>query len=302
MKKRFSKIVIAVSLMLISCCESHAQDTTSTSKSDTTIIGEESILIIEEKEDGDDKVTITLGGISINIGEDDKVEIKRESETFEVDGKSIRLSRKKRKKVQTHFLTGFDMGVANFTPDENVPDRFEALSSSTDVHWHLVAQRYNFTPNFSFKWGIDFNWRNYRFSDDLRFVKDKNTGVYHSFIDSTVSYSKNKLMARYLMIPLMLELHTANLRSWKTMGLAIGASFGQLLGGKQKLISPEYGKQKFRENFGFSPQRIDAIAKISIGRVTLYGNYGITPMFKDVDVDFATNYIPYSIGLQLLGF
>ncbi len=296
------KLALIATMLITINSVAQTSDTLKSKKYDNFPDRETNILIIEEKGDGDTSVVIEAGKVKVSIGEQGKISImKNNGEKDNTSKELVFSSKKKRKKVQTSFLTGFDLGAANFVPEKNVPDRFEALYNSTDVHWYLVSQRYNFTPNVSFKWGLDINWRNYRLENDLKFQKDKTTGVYNAFLDANTSYSKNKLMARYLMLPIMIEFHTSKMRSWKSMGVAFGASFGQLLGGKQKLVSSDYGKQKFRESFGFSRQRIDLIAKLTIGRIVIYGNYGITPMFRSADVNYSTKYTPYSVGLQLIG-
>lgn len=295
------KYLVMLTLYLVAYGICGAQ-TEEDKKSDTTV---ENILVIEEKKEGDSVVTINIKNYKIKIGENNSVSISKRDETEETndEGQTITIgTKKKKKKVQTHVLTGLDLGIANFSPEDNVPDRFEAMSKSIDVHWYLVSQRINIAEVFSFQWGLDINWRNYKFSDDIIFQKQPNTGVYTSYLDSNISYSKNKLMARYVSLPVLLELHTKKTHSWKTFGVAFGASFGQLIGAKQKLISAENGKQKKRANYGFSPQRIDLIAKVTLGRLTVYGNYGLTPMFRSADVDFTTEYRPYSFGIQLLGF
>lgn len=278
--------------------------TSAVAQSDTTVRNNsksESIIIISEKENEDSStVVIEVGRVKIDIGDDNKIKVKRiiEKDSFNSCEREVNI---RNKKIYTMYLLGFNIGICNFLPEKNVPDRFEAKSNSTDVHWYLVTQRIKLAPNFTFKWGLDINWRNYRFSDNLIFDKSETTGVYDAYIDTVTSYSKNKLMARYVTVPLMMEIHTREIRRWKSMGITFGAGFGQLINAKQKLISQEKGKQKFNENFGFSRQRIDLLGKLAIGRVVVYGTYGLTPMFREADVSYATKYTPYSIGLQVVG-
>ena len=102
----------------------------------------------------------------------------------------------------------------------------------------------------------------------------------YAFSDS-LKFTKNKLVNKYLTVPLMLEFSLGKRKNWKSFRLAAGAEFNLYLDAWQKQISAELGKQKeFKGNYNFSQTPINLVVRLGVGQLTFYGTYAITPMFN----------------------
>jgi hypothetical protein len=112
-------------------------------------------------------------------------------------------------------------------------------------------------------------------------------------IDSSTSYSKNKLAADYLTAPLMLNFNFTPGRK-HGFGFSIGASAGYLYSARQKTKSDANGKEKHWDDFDLRPWKISYIAELQLGYVKLYGSMGSKSMFsKGLDMT------PYNVGIRL---
>ena len=109
-----------------------------------------------------------------------------------------------------------------------------------------------------------------------------------------IEYSKNKLAADYVTVPLMLNFNfTPNNENWKTFGLSVGMSAGYLYSSRQKYISDETGKEKTKGNLGLEPFKLSYIAELQMGPIKLYGSLASQTMFKD-----GLDQKPYNVGLR----
>jgi hypothetical protein len=137
------------------------------------------------------------------------------------------------------------------------------------------------------KYGLGVELNNYRYRDNIKYLTNPT-----EVILDTVSYTKNKLAADYITIPMMLNFNfTPNLQDG--FGLSIGASAGYLYSSRQKLISDEFGKHKTHDDFDLQPWKISWIAELQLGPVKLYGSLASQSMFKR-----GLNQVPYTVGIR----
>jgi hypothetical protein len=115
-----------------------------------------------------------------------------------------------------------------------------------------------------------------------------------AFTDS-IGFSKNKLFAQYITIPLMININT---RPTTNRGLIIsaGVSAGYLVASRNKQISSERGKQKYKGDLAMQPWRLAAIGEIGLGPVRLYGSYSLNRLQKEYT---RMEQYPYTIGIRL---
>ena len=162
-------------------------------------------------------------------------------------------------------------------------------NKSVNVNILIFMQRLNMIKhvvNLKYGFGVELN--NYRYRDNIRYLTDPTKVIMDS-----VSYSKNKLAADYITVPLMLNFNfTPNLQDG--FGFSIGASAGYLYSARQKLISSESGKQKTHDDLDLRPWKISWIAELQLGPVKLYGSYATQSMFKK-----GLNQVPYTVGIRL---
>ena len=162
-------------------------------------------------------------------------------------------------------------------------------NKSVNVNILIFMQRLNMIKhvvNLKYGFGVELN--NYRYRDNIRYLTDPTKVIMDS-----ISYSKNKLAADYITVPLMLNFNfTPNLQDG--FGFSIGASAGYLYSARQKLISSESGKQKTHDDLDLRPWKISWIAELQLGPVKLYGSYATQSMFKK-----GLNQVPYTVGIRL---
>jgi hypothetical protein len=112
--------------------------------------------------------------------------------------------------------------------------------------------------------------------------------------NDSISFSKNKLYVEYLTVPFMLNINTTP-DTRKGLSFSAGVSAGYLLGSRNKQVSSERGKQKYRGDFNFEPWRFAAIGEIGLGPVRLYGTYSLNRLQKDIT---HVEQYPYAVGIR----
>lgn len=203
--------------------------------------------------------------------------------------------------LSTNWLV-FDLGFTNYNDKTDyssataqkfapggVQNWFDLRNNkSVDVNIWLFMQRLNMIKHVvNLKYGLGVELNNYRYRDNIKYLTNPT-----EVILDTVSYTKNKLAADYITIPMMLNFNfTPNLQDG--FGLSIGASAGYLYSSRQKLISDEFGKHKTHDDFDLQPWKISWIAELQLGPVKLYGSLASQSMFKR-----GLNQVPYTVGIR----
>ncbi|MCO5286601.1 MAG: PorT family protein [Chitinophagaceae bacterium] len=261
-----------------------------------------------------DKDTISLGGIII-LKKGNPEEKNRITVTLGKPQKN-----RKNSNLTTHSLF-LDLGFANWTDNtdyQSATSNSELISrpgssaigskdfklragKSSNVNIWLIGQRLNLANHqFNLKYALGFEIFNYRFKSNLSFSEggfnpyDHNQDIAHAFIyTDSVSFSKNKLVTKYLTIPVMLNFRSNPEYSNRGVNLSAGVSFGYLIGSRTKQKSSERGKQKNRGDFDLERWKFAYVGEIGIGSINLYGTYSPKSLFRN-----ELNFQPYAIGLR----
>jgi hypothetical protein len=203
--------------------------------------------------------------------------------------------------ISTNWLL-VDLGFANFNDMTNYASASAQefapggksnwfnlrTGKSVDVNIWLFMQRLNLVKHVvNLKYGLGIESNNYRYSENIKYLKSPT-----SVIQDTLNYSKNKLAADYVTVPLMLNFNFTPHRQ-NGFGLSVGASAGYLYSSRQKLISQEFGKTKTHDSFDLRPWKLSWIGELQLGPVGLYGSYAMQSMFKD-----GLNQAPYTVGIR----
>lgn len=147
---------------------------------------------------------------------------------------------------------------------------------------------------FGITTGVGFNFNQIGFTNNFVLADSADT------ISASVSpnnFSKNKLRAAYLQIPLMLEFNT-NKDNDKGVYLAVGAIAGVKLSSRIKRVYEVNGnevKERTKGTYALNPFKLDATARIGYGDWGAFANYSIIPLF---DTDKTTAVHPISFGLS----
>lgn len=190
----------------------------------------------------------------------------------------------------------FDLGFANFNDKTNYAvaqsgQYFQDFgkgevnastmnlinSKSSNVNIWLFMQKINIAKHkLNLKWALGSEMYNFRFENNLSY---RSNDYCYIFKDS-VNFSKNKLFANYLTVPIMIN-YRANPENESSFTISAGVSAGYLINARNKQISNERGKQKFNSNFDLETFRLALVGEIGLGPIQVYGSYSLTNLYKD---------------------
>jgi hypothetical protein len=218
---------------------------------------------------------------------------------------------KKNKSISTNWLI-FDLGFANYRDltnysyaqagsylrilrpgDPAVNEGTTTLNTgkSSNVNIWLFMQRASLSKNMlNLKYGLGLEMYNFRYDSRISF---RNAPAPMAFNDS-ISFTKNKLYAGYVTVPLMININTQP-NSRRGLIMSVGMSAGYLLASRNKQISGDRGKQKYKGDLALEPWRLAAIGEIGLGPVRLYGSYSINQLQKTYT---RMEQYPYTIGIR----
>jgi hypothetical protein len=218
---------------------------------------------------------------------------------------------KKNKTISTNWLI-FDLGFANYRdltnysyaqagsylkiirpgePAVNEGTTTLNTGKSSNVNIWLFMQRVSLSKNvLNLKYGLGLEMYNFRYDSRISF---RNTPAPMAFNDS-ISFTKNKLYAGYVTVPLMININTKP-NSHRGLIMSVGMSAGYLLASRNKQVSGDRGKQKYKGDLALDPWRLAAIGEIGLGPVRLYGSYSLNQLQKTYT---RMEQYPYTIGIR----
>lgn len=237
---------------------------------------------------------------SHNIGS--SVNITIDNDTYKISHK------RKQSNISTNWII-FDLGFTNFRDNTNyitaqtmgylnpvngaLNKNSFALNTGKSSNFNLwfFMQKLNITKHvLNLKYGLGLEMYNFRYNQNISFRDNPTPNVY---IDD-ISFSKNKLYAEYLTVPLMLNVNTTPHRK-NGFSFSLGASAGYLIDSRNKQISGERGKQKYHGSFDLQPWRVATITELGLGPVRLYGSYSLNALHQ---ASTGLDQFPYAVGLR----
>ncbi len=232
-------------------------------------------------------------------------------ELQEIDKDSVETREKtaREKSGELTFWSGLDLGVNTLF---NADGRNAAPS---DAPWLDVEEIRSLSWNINFYQekirligdyvgiltGMGLTYNSYGIKTNARVAHNNESTFANTVPDSLFTFSRNKLRATYLRVPLMLEFNTSTDPD-RTVHLAVGAIGGVRIGSMTRQIY-EVDGQKFndrvRSDFNLRTFTLDAAVRVGYRNFTLWANYGITPLF---DRGKGPEVYPLSVGLTLIPF
>lgn len=181
-------------------------------------------------------------------------------------------------------------GSAPLTPSE-----FKLITGkSININIWLFQQRLNIHKhklNLVYALGVEMN--NYRYARNITYMPGYPTEI----VRDTVSFSKNKLFAEYLSVPVTLNFNSNPARPARAFNASVGMMGGYLIKARTKQISEERGKVKKADDFNLNKWKLSLTGDIGYGPLKLYGNFALTPLH-----DYGLEQYPFSIGIRFNGF
>ena len=264
--------------------------------------------------------TVRLGRLRIIKSQDSNYKKDWESMIEEGDfgNTKITINRapKKLKNTETNWWI-FDLGFANFIDKSPTlywlaanpnslpfypgpvmsPENFSLNNKkSTNINVWVVTQKLNlYQHKINLKYGLGVEMFNFRFDKAISFREDIITNVKYD----VVSFTKNKLLVKYLTVPVQINF-SPNPTNKKAFYASIGMSAGYLWNAKNKQISAERGKEKFRGNFNLNDWRFATIGELGLGAIRLYGSFANSNLF-DINQRIL-DMQPFAVGLRFSKF
>ncbi len=267
---------------------------------------------VERKDD-----TIRIGGMII---------LKKGTPNDEKKRVTVTVGNKRKQKQNSNVSTSsfiVDLGFANWvdktnyvnalangsivnkpgSPDHLIANDFKLKTvKSVNVNIWFFMQRVNLVKHYvNLKYGLGIELNNYRFKSNVSFNEggfnpyNPSVSIPHAFaFRDSVSFSKDKLAADYVTLPLMVNFRTNKSSSDKGLNFSAGVSAGYLYSSRNKQISSERGKQKNRGDYDLDKWKFSYIGELGLGPVRLYGSYSPKSIFQN-GLDFR----PYNIGIRL---
>lgn len=272
------------SLMILSCAVTAQQDTVAV-KYDTVRVG--GMIIVRKN------------------GKHKSIDVSRRRDNNDY---TIR-RRRSNPNVSTNWWI-FDLGVNNFRDETNYasPEAQSFLANpngtplskndfalrsgkSVNVNIWFFMQKLNLIKHaVNLKYGLGLELYNFRYRRNISY-RDGLPSPY--VIRDSLSFSKNKLAADYITIPVMLNFNTSPRSGRRGLSMSVGMSAGYLYGARNKQISEEQGKRKGRNEFNLERWKLAYVAELGLGPVRLYGSYAITPLHET-----ALRQYPYAAGIR----
>lgn len=280
------KTIFAAAILLSSLVINAQSDTMPKAKKDTTKLnlGKTEVLIIENNKTGVDS-TVSI------INNDTIVGIK----------KSIR------KKKPAHVWAGIDLGVntlmnanQSFSLTGNDQPFSLDYGKSISVGINLFEKTIPIIKNnFYLSTGIGLEFNNFRFENKNVILNPDSVPLTVSY-DTTRSFTKNKLTASYLNVPLLVTFATNDKKGKNTFHISVGAMVGWKYRAHQKLVYTENGdkkKDKEFDNFNMNPFRFTAMARLGYKHIGLFANYSLNSLFQN---NKGPELYPFTMGLSLI--
>lgn len=277
------------------------------------------------------KKTILILGIlftgATSFAQTDSVKVERKDDTIRIGGMiilkkgtpndekkhvTVTVGNRRRYKENSNISTSsfiFDIGFANWTDKTNYTNNVDLAPNSdlnandlklktvksVNVNIWFFMQRMNLIKHYvNLKYGLGLELNNYRFKSNISF-NEGNSDIPHPFVfRDSINFSKNKLAADYVTVPLMLNFRTNPNDSKKGISLSAGVSMGYLYSSRNKQVSDARGKEKNRGDYDLENWKFSYVGELGLGPVHLYGSYSPKSIFSN-----DLNFIPYNIGIRL---
>jgi hypothetical protein len=143
--------------------------------------------------------------------------------------------------------------------------------------------------------GLGFNFNQVGFKNNYVLVNTADT--MYAFMDTVVNYSKNKLRASYLQVPLLVEFNT-HMDEDEGFYLAAGVIGGVRLASRVKrtgIVDGKEFKQKEKGTYSLNPFKLDATVRAGYSSWGVYVTYSLIPLFE---TDKTVEAYPVSFGLS----
>jgi hypothetical protein len=207
-----------------------------------------------------------------------------------------------KKSFEAHWA-GLDMGFGMLMNSSMQPDfadyPYWKNEPARSMTWNLNLLEHKFKiagPYLGITTGLGFSFTQVAFKDN--YILQHNSDTLMAFVDTLNVYSKNKLKATYLTVPLLLEIAT-NEDEDKSFYLAAGVVGGVRIASKVKRVG-EFDGKEFKQVekgvYGLNSFKLDGTVRLGYGSWGAFASYSLLPLF---DTEKTTEVYPLTFGLSL---
>lgn len=257
--------------------------------------------------------TIQVGNfVIVKTGKENNTSLKKEKDvSVRVIEERFKSHRRKQNILSTNWFI-FDLGFTNlidntdyskaqgmgylktaYAPAGPITQSDMTLNSgkSSNVNLWFFMQKLNITHHvLNLKYGMGLEMYNFRYDRNISYRSTPQPMV---FKDS-IGFRKDKLYAGYITVPLMINI-TPKPNVHNAFTFSAGISAGYLIDWRNKQISDQRGKQKYRGDMLLQPWRLAAITELGLGPVRLYGSYSLNALHRE---ETGLNQVPYVVGIR----
>ncbi len=277
MTKRLHPLILSACLLWSAAASLSAQE----AKDTTHIqIGAMKVLMINEEDHNDGS-----HDVSFEMEDDDRLEL-------------------------THW-GGIDIGVNMLrTPDgkigvDEAENGWLLLDYARSMSWRInvLEEKIRLVKDYAgILVGAGLTYNSYGLKNNVDVLKDDSLGTIGVYRNpDELEYTKNKLRASYVNVPVMLEFNTSEDPD-KAFHIAAGVVGGWRMGAMSKKKFEQNGEEqrlRRKSDFNFSDWSLDASVRVGFSDVTLWANYGLTPVFLK---DKGPEVYNLSVGVQIIPF
>jgi hypothetical protein len=279
-----------------------------TYKNKTVVVkpqGDESYTTIKFKDTGLNKKIVVKVAVLDNYEiAEKKIEDQLDTTSKKVYNMLKNKSSEERKHfIETNYFANFDMGLTS-TINESEQNTFNPkLGKSVHMNIGLIRQNMNlYKGQLLFSYGLSLNNYFLKYENKQIIQTIDNQGYIIGNRDTLKTYSKNRLNVSYITVPLLIEYHSKS----NKFNIAAGVEFG--FNGRSKYVlkgenEGENFKSKYEADININPTQLNAVVRLGIDNIALYGKYGISDMYQNSS--YANNQNPhqhlYSVGICFFG-
>jgi hypothetical protein len=224
---------------------------------------------------------------------------------YDSDNKSIASKDKKEDKKHDgglEFSIGYNGLLENGSTSLSAGNKGLNLVNGKSTNVNLTYNHYFniYRENVRMSVGLGLDWNNYRLAGDSTLMPNQNTLTFNpDAAVNSVDFTKNKLLARYVTLPVMLHFQTNEGDNGKRLGVSGGVELGYLINGRVKQVSEVKGKTKVNDKFNLNDLRYGFMGRVSYGDMGIYAKYYPQSTFnKNEGPDLNTFCVGLTIGLD----
>ncbi len=201
-----------------------------------------------------------------------------------------------------HFL--IQVGYAGWA---GAPDSIQTGGFSRSFNMYLMLDfPFKTNPHLSAAIGAGMGTDNIFFKNTAVAITSTNTTLAFPNLSAANHFKRYKLATAYAEAPVELRYTSKPDESRRSVKVALGVKVGTLLNAHTKGSTLENSagntvndyKEKLYSKRYFNKTRISGTARLGFGHFTLFGNYQLTPLFRE---GVAPAIRPYTVGLTLSG-